>query len=764
MLTESSDIVVEGEVLTNIGYQDSNDEMIYTLHTFKVKNTLLGNNADEILIATKGGEFEGYAIQVSHVVKLSTKEKGIFFLKRHEIGFYDGLPVYSITNGDGGKFTQIRHDINRVAFNSEYDFVISNWRKFREDVAEYCGKNITIEPILTDVSLRSPSELCLKFGNINSNYSDNTIDFDVFVKSNVLGLEFAGAEIILNYPMNALGDSVVLNGNLSASKSIVTTNPSYSLFESDFSENQVLLSITNAGCGISNNFVEEYFYPLDTVFEKLVHVSVQVANWQSLLAINLDDFDVFGTANYHIANGTCPEFESVCAQGVTEIPFASCGITGFTTRVTNNTMELDTFADAWKKVLKIKGTNLFDTTAVDTIATIKIPNADNLGYLTYASNDTFHIDYWTKDSVGVILSALGAPMGSGKWTIIPNGMNFQQCSTVVEIDYALKSRYIEKEKWEYQYALLRGNYIESDNFEIEWSIDSTDMPSMKGVTDSARFENFVEVAKAAFCDWESATGIHFEYLGLIDSLPIGSVADRISILSFANLGSTNLMLTSTNADLHCNTLGFESDRTIGGRHRKILTQINSSIDWFISTNQGGIKSSEYDLYSVLLHEIGHGLGHKHAMDTDTTNLSNDSRLMYYASDKEQIKRTIDQPAIDGVDHLVLKSRLAIECYPSNQYNIDDDSNGCSTVVANLLNFSQLLRFANPVSQEMKLQITLYEKLQKIVFFDTLGKVVSIMNEPTKGNYTVSLSNFSKGVYFIVFEYKGNLYGEKLVVL
>src|SRR5690606_7562199 len=123
----------------------------------------------------------------------------------------------------------------------------------------------------------------------------------------------------------------------------------------------------------------------------------------------------------------------------------------------------------------------------------------------------------------------------------------------------------------------------------------------------------------------------------------------------------------------CDTL---SDPYIDGRLRDADIIFDEKDAWYVSTSGSGIGSNEYDLYSVMLHEIGHLLLMKHAMDAPLNGTSDD-RLMYWELTPMQIKTTIDAKTLNGIN--VQKNRTQnalIGCLSG--YAMDTSTDGCIT--------------------------------------------------------------------------------------
>ncbi|MDZ7910561.1 MAG: matrixin family metalloprotease [Rhodococcus sp. (in: high G+C Gram-positive bacteria)] len=242
----------------------------------------------------------------------------------------------------------------------------------------------------------------------------------------------------------------------------------------------------------------------------------------------------------------------------------------------------------------------------------------------------------------------------------------------MEIDYALISENVDGE--DRMIGLAQNSFSNPDG-DIKWYLDAgiNGYPALQ--SQNITFSDVEVVAVKAFCDWENAVGIETTYMGALNN---PSTGDGINAVFFADdLNASELGLT--NVELFDEVICNSNDLYFAGRIEESDIRLNLSMKWFVSTNTSGIGDLQYDLYSVLIHEIGHFLGHFHAMDTEDNEI-NDERLMYYGLEKKQIKRNIDDSAEDGIELLIQRTLESInssgECF--NGYALDADPEGCPT--------------------------------------------------------------------------------------
>ena len=603
-----------------------------------------------------------------------------------------------------------------------------SWRFMREEIGRICGNDVTVERITSsELLLLGIPEFCVKLANPVLDAINKKVTFDVKAKSNIAGLEFARADIPLKYPQELLGSNIVLNGKVEAVKAESTNTSFYDLNIHDIVDDKFMLTLSSSCNGGESGFV------LGTEFEKIAKVTVEVLEYGDLGTINGESFDVDGFAKYFL-DGVCQEFVEKCVVG--QVSLVACTVNGI--------LSSPTAAGIGEK-LTITGSHFTD---LPILTQMIIPDADNGGqtsiFLSGASNHfkpeagSIEPSLWTDSKIEMYVSSTvnsltnlpSEMIGSGDWEIRPDGNKFLPCHVSVEINYNLYPTYRFNEFR--TFSLAKKKTLNPDgkyNWNIIAGIDSDPILMAKGIT----FDQVEAVAKAVFCDWEKATGIDFEYTGTVSSR---DPSDGQYTLFFNSLGATTLI--ATHAILSPNSCNSD-DKYFGGRIKDGDIEINTDIDWFINLSSSGIVGTgKYDLYSVLLHEIGHSLGLDHAMDMDMNNGVNDMRIMYWGFATEQVKRVIDSKSSDGIKWLKDETENSInspdECFPASVYSIH-------TVPAS----AWCLPVSNIVTLDKKCNIS----INNIVY---QGEVLNVFFKSNEENRSTFLFN---SIGALVWSNKGN---------
>lgn len=638
-------IVVEGRITSDATsrYSDSFHEA-ETVHFIDVVNVLKGSISpnSSISIVTFGGVIDGKIYSVPHSGSLNTGEYGLFLLDPTTIN-----GEYVLHKGNNGKYLKItgeRHQAIQSGTGQEY----SSWRIIREDVAKSLGHDLLIKPLQKQrfSAVTQDKEFCVKLDNPEPNFENSTVEFDVMAKSNVQGLKFGRADVLITYPTGNLGGFIVDQEKIEAEKSDITDSPAYTIEVADKQEDQIELSIESP---CDNN---EPHYVLDTVYEKLATLTVEVEDWGDFGTMNVDEFTVDGEAeyvnpsNFQETQG-CTPFDDLCGEG--DFNFLPCNINPI----------VETYNAGIGDILEITGTGF----GIDgNGASVETPNAEFGGLsnnIMLGGLDRDVILSWSDTLIRVNVSSQTFapvnnpdPVSSGIWKVHPKPdttSNSMSCETPVEIGYSVYSKLDSnlpngtmKER-RFVYGVGVGNSLNNPTtnqdgilrVELDRSINSSAISSILGF-DSAGFE---PILRRVICNWQDASGIDIEYTGLT---PVANMPDREGIVTIS-FGATGGDLAFTPITLDgsefCQfpyiSTWLDADMRIG---------LNG--DWHIGS-AATLPVGKYDLETVLLHEFGHVLLQYHANDLDTTNGTMDTRVMYYARDTGFHLRNIDPFGTDG---------------------------------------------------------------------------------------------------------------------
>ena len=717
-----SSLIVEGVVTPDTELRYDQDGRIETLHRLEIARVLKGNyQLASVWIPTLGGSLDGITQTVSHGTRLRPKTKGIFLLQPSAQS-----EVYYLQGGNAGKITKLSGGDDFEAIHWGHLDKYRSWRKLRESIGFAAGIDLTIPPLTQAAfqQLTQDKEFCVKLDNPVPDVEAMTVEFDVMAKSNVAGLKFGRAEIIIDYPTGNLGDFIVDQEKVEGEKGAIIDEPTYTLEVLDKSEDQIELAIESDCQGSGPHYV------LDTVYEKLATLTVKVTEWADLGTINVTDFSVAGEAEYILPatlQGTpgCEPFDDLCGEG--SFPLNAC------------TVSQVSYTDkgaGYLDEITITGTNFVGNN--NFLQELQVPSADDGGASSFAYGplDNATIVNWTDTEIRFRVESYQAvdlvdvgpkdPMGSGTVSIDPDLNSTDPgtlvCFAGVDIDYSVGSGF-DSDAGYWKTGGIVFLSAESSTGSLEVYLDATisqnSTLSDQGITESIMESMLADV----ICEYEKATGLKIEYKGTA----LQSSVDRADVfVGFRSLAIGELGLTTISYIDGC--VG-SNDPQFYGRRR---AGVNQAITLFLDENPGGwylgaagsIPNGKSDLHSVLLHEFGHAIGLGHAqIDDDPATVAGEP-IMYYLEDNTQTRRMLDSDTQTGGKRLVDLSAAAIQptrCFTGFLLNQDPTCTTSNTRDVNVNQLCESVYFTDPTT----LRIQCEPEVLFVSVYDLTGRSVEV---------------------------------------
>jgi len=702
------------------------DGYVYTVLTFEVEDRIMGFVPDrKIEIAIAGGLRDGILHTAMHNPISYKDRSGIYFLSKskHEGNFY------TVVQGNAGQIVRGDRGDSDRAIIAAMRTGEQPYRKVKERIGLLLGSDLSIRALTKDgystIQQLQRSELngptmCVKIANPTPNFANGTVEFDIQAKSSVQGIMFASADVVINYPTGNVGEWIVNQGKVEGEKGDISDDDIYTIDITDQTKNQMNVSIT------SNCNYDQDHYILDTVYEKLASVEIEVDTWGDFGTVNLDSFAIDGDAEYVVPptfSGAfqCEPFDNLCGEHDGQFVIMNCTLNSIN----------GIFHAGIAQTVTLSGSDFGDQSE----ARFFIPHAENGGLtrLEIQADDGKVVRQWntsgaTNSATLGVLNILGGSRfspfsaSSGEWQLQSNSLSML-CGADVEVGYslhannaAINSTLSREERYFYPLGGIQEVLGYPETGALSVYIDPLGIPNDINISDVE------DALSEVICQWEDAAGVEINYIGPVTP-PAGTPQDpsasrsTVVTISLGNnlstrVGETNLAFGPGDiCDTEVFDLTYDADININ----------SATFDMYFGP-EDQLPSDAYDFYSVLLHEFGHVLGHGHANDLNQENGTDDSRTMYFFLGEGESKRYIDVYGDDGASEYWEFTNSVTN---SNRCTLDEATGILAIVAGCSTNFtsesSSYLKDFEVVSNGNKLTIILDGNLSR-PFFD-----VSISN-------------------------------------
>lgn len=773
--------IFEGRVINSEPYYAHNGGYIYTSNTVEITKILKGEiECGTIEILTEGGTVANERLEISHSLELIEGSSGIFLCTEtdrpssivdfypetnlevleatfenqsfirywwdgHEIKAsdvwqsYDSLAqAYNVAEVISGlKFIDCQAQITEVKPKSNSPEITEE--KFPTYKKEDFDKLINYAKFKKDnytriKSSRSTDKIFYNLSNIIiTGTTQKYLEFDVTVKDNI-GIKYLDQSAIrLEYDPSAFGNNIVANSNIIVTRGTLNndTNCYASPIPTDANSNTILIPALE-------KVYSQCKAPILQTAQSIMHIKmkIQTCNIPNNVAL-VDTSTFFGPSliiNYSAyANFPSDSFQTyydlLDHSQVESVPACKATLKEFWPKQ---------LAGGIRDTLTIHG---FQFGATRGNGNLYFKNADDAG-----STEIFldSVDYilWSDTLIKIFVpsydsnghgsaSNAGHPAGTGYFRIVTDNGDIDTSHTELKILYSLNNSRFKDNVLIAPYSFFNGSYT----LHCDTSVANYKGGAMKAVI------------KKALADWTCLTGIDWK-LGN-DTIYNDSITkiDSICIIKLFDLPSNKLASAGQKYTIYGISGSYLS------LSKEIDISINKNKDYFCDTTGLPVPIGQRDLYSIILHELGHAHGLNHIIDNQA--------LMHFDLSPTVTVRKIDlenEVSCDiGGNWLIDRSRLLTlsTLNSTGTSKINANPNPPCSHVSIFENDKQLIKatlFPNPFNQNISLSILLESEMSIIVsLYDINGRLILTKNfNVYQGENTLDIQTgfVSKGTYIL----------------
>lgn len=643
------DYIVEGSVIDKKSYYTIDMQKIYTINLIKISKVLKGElECGTVELITTGGEVGSTRIFSEHLLEVDRDAKGVF-LCRATTKELPQSPLFNPTNAltlegvyENQSFIKYTEEANNIIahdITGKYDSLIQlynlaqiitgfNFKQceenllfkpsitYEQDTAQYhpieFATNIKIEfdsnvnwikkqkDLYTKKKkkkTRSPYTIDFQMSNpITTGTNPKYCEFDIYVSDDIWTKYLDIAYLRIEYPDIVFGQNIVANNKITVTRGSLINNVNcYSNpVPSDIGPNSIYLPITET-------VYSQCKAQITNLYQQLVHVKIEISNCVPLEDIKIEDSVAFGGLSTFMTGSAYADFPNDTFSveydtfAVNTVYTGSCSaeIVDFWPKKLHggvgDTMWIEGYQ--FRDFMGTGGIYFYDANSPSTGMTYKLKPVDILS--------------WSDTLIKVIIPSIDSnqsakTLGSGKFKLVNNLGQTDTSQVKLEVVYSLRNRVdsITGNKNNVLHFKLdtNGGYF----FYVDTSISNKPMA--------------YGAVKKAIREWVCATGMNIELVGDTTGLPKYKFNDYINHITFGPLPKFAAAAIITDND------GCFSATS----HQHLFTDIDiiisdSIVNWYYDT-LGAKPTNAVDFYQMILHEIGHAIGHKHI--NDSTQLMN----------------------------------------------------------------------------------------------------------------------------------------------
>lgn len=787
-VTENSKLIFEGTILSKGNSFRASNNAIYTSYEAQIDKVVYGTKTtSKINIIIAGGQIEEDGLLVGtstpHGLSITLSTASVIFCQPFTIGnlpnsyllteqvTFNAKNEVMITNSLSEYYKNINDlykdlskelniqitekkslDVNENTNITLVDLISSSEKQnnYNNHIAFFTSKHNN--PLNQKTSKVLANDLTLSTGNeiITTVGLNRFLEFDVFAKANTSGLYFDNCLLRLQYNTASFGSNMMAAGNATITKGASFNSATYINPNTNFiDQNSNTLGIP---FGIDYTQTTLNRTVLTTTDKILLHIRLKIQNCGQTSDLEFVDASSISFLNFYTTTANAPATAGNSFDNSTYISPATNVLC---------TVIVDDFNSPIQggvgSTFTINGNN-FGATRGNGKVRFRNANAATFPFLKGLDNE----DYlsWTNTQIKIKLpssTTLGGDYnnpGSGAF-IVKNDFGdstvafFNGLFQGLVIDYSIDTKLAGTKK--FKMNLKNQNTLGGYTIRLDTSISN--YPDRKGC-----------VIKA-IKDWRCFAGANL-VLGSDISIPIPT-NDGITTIAFTSTLVAGQVAGTFVQGQICTT----GSSTVVGIP-DFDTQISRQYNFFYDTTGLDVPNGMYDFYEAMVHEIGHGLGLLHVIDTNlimyrTTKVATNGISL---AGSLRRKLFISSGDTDGGLFQAMSSASAMQgqCTGFVSHQLVNTSCDKVGIFENMKNAYDFSIYPNPTNGDIVNVVFNNSKPSKakINVCDIMGRVLYSNNiseqDVDTNEYVIDLNGFSDGMYFINLTIDGYSISQKVI--
>jgi hypothetical protein len=345
---KTSDLVFEGEVISQITEYSSDKATILTKSTVRISKIFKGVLRDGVCeVVTPGGTADDRFVIYGKALQLSTDDKGLFWVKKEPIPFDNHrIPqpdeYWAMEQSDflpaGTKYSDEQNG------GESLDLFGEVFRQLGEPIFEI---PLPLSPAIpksidcSDTNFENWAQISLQNIQITNNYT--ALECDVVLKAYPEGIKFGKGQVTFTLPKSVFGSNVVNSQGLVIQKGEIITNSNYTISYANLTDSTVAVQISQLSSAA-------FSYSLTGNYKTLLHLKATIVNPVQLVTLTPAALNFSGQLEFLCAGRYVPfkRTDFVAPAGIVPPNFEDpIGIHYSLDRFyfDNNVLSFDIFAD-----------------------------------------------------------------------------------------------------------------------------------------------------------------------------------------------------------------------------------------------------------------------------------------------------------------------------------------------------------------------------------------------------------------------------------